>query len=621
MPLDFDALFAPFRVAYFLQWRSIGESLHKVAEWLTRRLETTQERERATRGFQVFDFTGSALSVWIDTPQHGILGPQGAPPPQGFLATAAAPFTAFWRGLLVAPAMIEAEQALPGIVGALSGFVDMVTASIRRFKAPEPGLFAPKVARKWDDLFGELALFFRLANDPATVAQVQTFSAGGVGIKKVLQQHFPPKPKPETAGQSGGLAGSSRQILGATLVIPVATQLVAKLARTVNALVRFQVVDWADSVFRRVFVLRREAIDFLYVTLFGFGSWALETLIVAESDVLYSLRLYLGFLDEYVKRLQAWLTATGKDLKAFIDPVVALLYGLGAYLDTLVDTDFGSVLSLGRFSFKLGDILEWREDPSKAEDVQREIDKFVLDHPFISLVIRARLEALREAVGIAATKTPLPAEAAPPDLSSVVAPRLDEAFLGGGRDAALRKALSGIGPVLKDNIGAALDAGGQALTDLAETMHRAAGDSVRIGSAANYRRIARGAARISEETFGAGAARAAFTPRETPLGRAFGAWLAVSGFQTVGTVLPSYVDEMIRYWKEEAAKPPAERPTSPHIVARRARLGRVRMPRLVVHVAPGRTLDKGLAVEIADRVRTEVAQAFGRAGARLAGAP
>jgi len=84
MPIDFNALFAPYRVAYFLQWRSIGESLYKIAEWLTKRLKQTREREVATRGFQTFEFTGSALSVTIDASQHGMLGPQGAAAPSGF---------------------------------------------------------------------------------------------------------------------------------------------------------------------------------------------------------------------------------------------------------------------------------------------------------------------------------------------------------------------------------------------------------------------------------------------------------------------------------------------------------------------------------------------------------
>jgi hypothetical protein len=620
MPLDFDALFDRFRVAFHIQWKSIGESLHKVALWLTKRLKQTREREIETRGLQIFDFTGSALSLRIDNAQRGLLTPKGgAPPDEGFLASVAAPFKAFWRGLLLAPEMIEAEQTLPGIIDALSRFVDLVTASTNRFLTPEKSLFDPNSPKKWDDLFGELALFFRLVNDPATVKQVQTFSQGGIDIIDVIHKHFPSN---SDEPSKGGLPELGREVLGATLAIPLVTELISNLARTIGVVVRIQLVDRSSVILKKVFELRRAAVDFVYVTAFGFGSWALEQTVIAQSDVLYSLGLYLDFAKEYVEQIQAWITGTGKDIKTLVDGYITFVKGLADYLEKFMDVDIGDAVSLGTISFHLKDILEWRDDPSKAKEVQDGIIDFIGDHPFASALIAERLAALWAVVGIAATKTVLPEEAAPPDLSELAPPpQLYEAFFGGKRADALRKSLTDLGTAIPAKVGDILDSGKQILVDLGDTMHQAADDATRIGSVATYRRIAEGAARISEAAFGADAARAAFVPKQDPIADAFASWMAVSGFKVVEKVLPAYVKEMVDFWREEVAEKSAERPTSPHIVARRTDLARVRVPRVFVEVEAGRETDKTLVVEIADRVREAVAQAFGEAAAQPALAP
>jgi hypothetical protein len=608
MPLDFDALFAPFRTAYFLQWRSIGESLHKVAEWLTRRVKQTQERELATRAFQVFDFTGSALSVRIGSAQHGQLGPQGAPPPSGPLETAAAPFTAFWRGLLLAPAMIDAELALPGLLGSTVQFINLIVASLDRFTMPDKGLFDLTAGKHWDDLFGELALFIHIAKDPATVKQVQTFGAGGIEILRVLGKHFPPQPA--TGAQRGGLADLSRWVLGATLAIPLAGQLAAHFARTAGVVARFRLIDWASSTLNQVFALRREAIDFLYVTLFDLGRRALEWVVVGQSDVDTVLRLYIRFLSEYFKQVKSWLTTTGTDLKTYVDGVVTFLYGLGQYLESFMDIDFGGAVSFGFIEFKLNDILEWRLHPELAKEKQDHIDQLLSDRPILTALVRERLLALREVIGIAGTKTPFPDEAKPPDLSGIRAPQIYDAFFGGGRADKLRQSLAGIGPTLNEQLGSIFDAGSKALTDLSDTTHAAAATAVSLGSAARYSNVAQGATKISETVFDPEVAGVKAVPTTDPVAAAFGYWLAGSGFQVLEKALPSYVTEMIQFWKKEASKPQAERPTSPHILARRAEVERVRTPRMVIRVEEGRELDRGLAAEIGERVRAEVAKAF-----------
>jgi len=635
MPIDWEALIAPFRTAYFLQTKSIGESLRKIAEWLTKRLKATEERERATRALQVFGFVGGALSVWIDVSQHGALGPEGQPPPEGFWQGAAAPFVSFWRGLLLAKSMVGAELALPGILDALASTVKLIIDSLDRFKTPEKGLFDLTTRKRWDDLFGEVGLFFRLVNDPATVKQVETFSRGGIELIRVLRSRFPSKPG---ANEGGGLPEIARWIIGGALAVPVIWRLLVNIAQTANQVVRLKILDWATSIQNEVFGFRRDAIDFVYVTLFGFGREALDTLASSETTLVSELDLYGRFLTAYFGAIEAWLKATGKELKGFADGLVKFLYGLGDYLETFMDVDFGAAISWGIVSFKLSEILEWREDPSKAKDVQAKIDAALAlmdtvagspllgttapslgSIPLISPKLdeyRSKLLALRRVVGDLGVSTPFPAEAAPPDLSKIAAPNLYQAFFGGPEATTLRARLGATGSSLKVNLDRIFDAGIDGLTKVGEKMGEAGTNAAKLGSAARYTQVANRAAQLAETAFGADAMRSRLVRRQDPIAAAFESWLSQSGFTFVNRVLPRYVGEMIEYWKRETAKPPAERPTSPHILTQRAQVERVRLPRMVIRVNEERELDKVLAAEIAERVRFGVSRAFQIAAAQ-----
>ena len=624
MPIDFDALLAPFHTALHLQWRSIGESLRKLAKWITERLKLTREREIATRGFQTFLFNGSALSAWIDPIQHGTLGPRDAPPPEGILRTAAAPFQAFWRGLLLAPAMVESELALPRMLGAISDFLALLVASLDRFKTPEPSQFDFRIKRRWDDLFGELGLFFRLVNDPATVKQVQTFSDGGIALIDVFKKHFPPQPTVADGG--GGLPELARWVLGATFVLPLAIQLLTHLATTAIQVVKLRVLDGVEAVMRDVFALRRAAIDFMFGTLMAIGSQALEWVVLTQTEVVASLRLYASFLGEYVEALQKWITETGQALKSFADGLIQFLHVLGHYLDAFMDVNFGSEVTLGMFDFRLADILDWRSHPEKAKELQDQITDYMKENRKKVWVgeklfdLRTRLEALREIIGIAATHTPFPAEATPPDLADVQFPDVYKAFFEGPQADDLRKSLATTSATLSTGVAAVFDAGIKATNDLGDSLGEAAAQAAQMGVGARYRRIASSADRLSEVAFGANALRARLGPPKDPIALAFESWLAGSAFQIIEKALPGYTRQMLQFWKAEAAKPVADRPTSPHIVARHAQVGRVKTPRLVIRVPEGLALDKSLAAEIGDRVRTGVAQAFGLGMAKAASA-
>jgi hypothetical protein len=625
MPIDFDALLAPFHTALHLQWRSIGESLRKLAKWVTERLKLTRDREIATRDFQTFLFNGSAVSTWIDPIQHGALGPRDAPPPEGILRNAAAPFQAFWRGLLLAPAMVESELAIPRMLGAVSDFLALLVASLDRFRKPEANQFDLRIKRRWDDLFGEIGLFFRLVNDAATVKQMQTFSDGGIALIKVIRKHFPPTP-PAPGGAGGDLTELTRWTFGGTIVLPLAIQLLTHLATTAVEVVKLRVLDGVEAVMHDVFALRRAAIDFMFGSLMAIGSQALEWVVLTQTEVVASLRLYASFLGEYVDALQQWITNIGQELKPFADGLIQFLHVLGHYLDAFMGVNFGDAVTLGMFDFHLADILDWREHPEKAKELQDQITDYIKEnHKKVWLGekafdLRSLLEALRTIIGIAATHTLFPAEATPPDLTDLQFPDLYKAFFEGPKADDLRKSLVATSATLSTGVAAVFDAGIKATRDLGDSLGEAAATAAQMGVGARYRQIASNADRLSETTFGARELRAKLGPPKDPVALAFESWLAGSAFQIIEKALPAYTRQMLQFWKTEAAKTPADRPTSPHIVARHAQVGRVKTPRLVIRVPEGHALDKSLAAEIGDRVRTGVAQAFGLGMAKAAAA-
>jgi hypothetical protein len=147
------------------------------------------------------------------------------------------------------------------------------------------------------------------------------------------------------------------------------------------------------------------------------------------------------------------------------------------------------------------------------------------------------------------------------------------------------------------------------LADLGTTFAAEADRAASMGSPARLRELAAHAADMAEQVFGpeADAVQKQIAERRVdPLAAAFEDAVAGQGFQLVGAAIPAYVGEVGRYW---AGRPRAEHPTSPHLLARRGRLGAVHLPRMTVRAA-GRSPDGALASAVAVRFRSAVGEAY-----------
>ncbi|MCC7164263.1 MAG: hypothetical protein IT331_17340 [Anaerolineae bacterium] len=616
MPIDFETILAPFRTAFMLQRRTINEMFEKVAKWLTKRLRETQERERATSSMQRFSFTGAAMEIWIDESQHGKLLSAESAPPEEFWAKMAAPFVNFWKNFTGSiKAMVKSEWVLPDVLATIAKFIETVLASIDRFKEPTPDLFDLKKGKQFWDIIGELFLFARLISTEATVKQVQRFSAGGIEMLGVARKHFPPKP-PEAADEATGPSDSTKTLVGVALALPLVAQMLKQTARTASLMIRLQVLDKLSEVQKQAFDLRRDVLDLFYVDAMAMGRSLFGWVMEMGALTMWGLELGIRFLRAYGAEIETWITTLGTQLKTFADALMKFLRAMGDWLETFLSVDIGEHKTHGIMSLKIGDF----DNPTKLKKVINVINLVLSDMVLTWLAggedklkrTRAVLQALRKPT------TPM-TEVAPLDTSTLPGfPNIYDSFFGTGA-VGLRTALTSTRDSLKTNMDTVLDTGATKFLEIGETFDKAGSAAARMGSAKRYEAVVTDAERLAKMAFGGDEMRQALQGKNDALTRAFENWLAASGFKMVAQALPIYIERMIDFWQAEAAKKPEERPTSPHILAKRAQVNRVKVPRIVLNVNEDRDLDKGLAAEVAALFQGAVGQAFRTALTQYAG--
>src|SRR4051794_38947756 len=74
MPIDWEAIVAPFRAVFRSQTKYFTESVREIAKWLKKRLEESRKMELTSRAFPVIDFSEGAVQVSIALFQQNTLG-------------------------------------------------------------------------------------------------------------------------------------------------------------------------------------------------------------------------------------------------------------------------------------------------------------------------------------------------------------------------------------------------------------------------------------------------------------------------------------------------------------------------------------------------------------------
>jgi hypothetical protein len=226
--------------------------------------------------------------------------------------------------------------------------------------------------------------------------------------------------------------------------------------------------------------------------------------------------------------------------------------------------------------------------------------------------IAVRIKGLRLILHQFYTPVHLPPEAKPPDLSALHLPNLYDAFFGPGA-INLRGRLASLGSGLRSSLPPLFDTTIQTLNQSSQLFRLRAEQAAHGGSLAEYGRLYAQSEKLAHDFFGAQQDELRKRTAVDGVARAFDEWVIHGGFYVIGAAIPLYIREMQQYWQQQKAKRQhtagEELPTSQHILAERKHVGRVRVPRVIIH-APTSELDDTLIAEIVTQFSNAVVCAY-----------
>lgn len=645
MPIDFAAIAADYAPRFQLQLKPIGESFKRLGQWLTKRNKTLNALERSSRRYPLVWFARGGVSVWIDRSQHGAL--QLSEPPT-FVQSLRAGGTAFVSGLRRTTEAVQEEMILPNLLAVVRRALGGIFGSIERFREPRPEMFEGG-GRRASDLFGLAALAFRsIVSSTGQLRGLARDLGRSIRVLGVLGTGAVPSREPAAAPVERGLSFAEqldigmRYLVAALLILPILPDYIGTLFQAGWLRARMVLIDSFAGFERWVFQLRRRIIDLFFVRLSGFVIDALRIVWIVHFLVDENLRFFIRFGVIYAKEIINVLTRFFDGLTKYIQFWVDAVNGFRRLLEAIMDTDLmpflvpllglpASVLyAAGALpGFTLGDVLDATGHAVRItlrsaltgfiETVRGAVlalgpAGWILYH---RMGLRRRLDLLQQIVdALFQRPAAYPTETAAFRLPTRL-PNLSALVLGPdpGR---FGRALVDMARGMTSEVREIIDAGAAFLTDIGRHFERTSAEAAQLGSPEAYRALALRAEHLSGLTFGPQVEELQRRIEERapdPVAQAFEGWITQGGFEIVGNAIPLYVAEMRQYWlaQQAAGEEPmiTITPTSPHIIARRVQLGRVRMRRLVIE-AQGRALDDQLVGAVAGNFKEAVEQAYSR---------
>ncbi len=645
MPIDFSRIAADWAAAFRARQLVAGRALALIGPWLAERLERLEALDRRSRRWPTYAFEGRALSVRLAPSQRGLIRPYGSTG-----AAVAAPFVAFGRGFVRVGQAVEDEWVLPGVLSAVERVVRAILDSIERWRTPRAAMFDPRQARA-SDLFGMSAMAWR-----GLAGSLPQLRRAATDIRAELQRWLSPPRRaagegalPATPEGPTGSTGASleRYIVAAILVLPALPGWIEGLARAAWLTARLKVLDLVQSIEARVFSLRATVLRTILVdvpaavrevpavaaALGAMLSWNIRYFArlaqVWMDLIVFALRLFLRAIDAVANAVISLIngflrliqTIMQYDLLTFIKPLLGpagLLIdaiGMRLSLDDLIEAGTQAVnltvyanLKAAIAAARAGIIASGTQIPLVGRGLIPSGTQAMLLHK-LSLIEQV-VDALFANTGGPMVETAAPVVTGMPNFYDL---------LVGAPPAEVAGHLRTFGSAMADHFAALLDQVSTSLQGLARVFDRTAADLARTGPAERMAAFGRDTSELvgglyDDQIRGLGQRIAERRPGS------FERWLIGGGFHVIGAVIPQYVRSMLRWWEDEDARgegPAAHvTPTSPHILARHARLGRVHLPRLTLR-AGGRAHDEALVRELAAAFRTAVQDAYREGERRL----
>ena len=649
MPIDLTHLAAAASASWMAESRRLGLALGLLGPQLAARLERITALETRTRAFPVFAFEGLALDVRIHPQQHGTVRPY-----RRWWNALGAPFAAFGRGFTRIGQAVEDEMVLPGVIAAVNDILSFILGSVDRLIAPRAASFDPRNARG-SDIFGLMAMAWRglttstgqlrlLAGDLTRAAAVFRTPAGpGVAAAAPGAPAAPAMATPA----NDALEAAGHWITGAILVIPALPGWLGVLAEAAWLRGRVWLLDTFQAIEARVFELRTQVLRIFFVTIPALLREVPALVVVIGSMLQWNIQYFAFFANLYFDEMLFSIRSFFDDLHDYINGFITLVNTVLHFIDRVMDFDLlslvtpfmgpaGAAVSAFGIRFTINDLLDatgaalnWAMYhalkgailAAKAAAIALDaagspVLGTVLTRPPSSAIVD-KLDLLERIVDALFRDTGGPlAETAAPTLTPM--PNFYD-LLFGAPPAVLAHSLRSFGERLAGDVRGLFDSLSGSLGGFGAVFSRSAADVARTGPAARMPGFGREAAGLANALYEDQVRELGARLRDTP-SRSFEQWLVKGGFHVIGAVIPLYVAEMRRYWHEQADagnEPYVEiTPTSPHILARRARLGRVRVPRMTLRTG-GQPLAEGLVRELARRFQGAVQEAFATGQARM----
>lgn len=660
-----DAVVARHRPAARLQLRDIGEAFRRLGRALRARVEPLEAAVLRTRRAPVVGWRGHAVTAAIVRAQHGALG------------TRAQPVTLRSVGLDPVRDAVVQETLLWDLFDTMNAALGGVEASMDRFREPPAAMFDPRSVRA-GDLFGQLALGFRATRENLPDLRRARDAVGRAQHRRNVRGWADNHP-PLALALPERLDTLTRWVAGAMLILPALPRLLDGWFAVGGMAARVKLLDLFAGIEGSVQAMSRQILGDVKLALAGAALEGTSLLFVVEEVVTGGLRFYVAFGvafgDELLVGLRAffgqltglvnfWIDI-GRAICSGIDSVLGLdimpllmtwlgvpaavpaweiaraagleaftigdALGVGLTVTRIALDRFLQTLEVALLGFALAEALPTN---TLAKYLTRETlgrlwaRARLTPHHNYMLEFRRRIGGLRQILS-AGSQVPadLGPESAPPSWLLTSFPRLDEAFFGPG-GAALRhfsRELGARAGALRGELDDILLTGQGMMYRFGERGQRLAGEYDQIGERGVFRQLARQADALANDALGPQRAELlARAPRPDPLAALIEDWLQIGGqhgtFAVIGAAIPVFFQELQRHWHEQEARGEETTtvllPTSPHILARHARLGRVVVPNAHV-VAANAPLDDTLLDTLAGRLRAEVQGAYARGEARM----
>jgi len=543
MPLDLNVILLPFLDAAERLWKPITVAMESIGRQVKKRLETADALERATRDFPELDFRENAVVMRIAIQQAGALGPAPAEP--------------LW------PASIRQELLLPRLFDTLRQITGSIAAAMGRFKTPTQDMFSRPP--KFVDIFGHLGLLSRAFMED--YRPVRLLEDTAKTAMKFIDSLSGPKPHAEATPRPAHdtLSSIPGMLAGALLLIPAVLDWMSKLLEIISLGIRIRLLDELEALQNRVYQLRREILTDFFETLRSLAQRAMEYLFVVERILLQNLLYWGRFIAIYLKLLGEQLHKFSAFLSKWVNLIIMVASMIASALDAL------RALTLPG-GIPLGDLMDALTNGQGRDLLMMELDA--------AEVAAAGIPQAQDAIRVLralmrATLNP------PPNVTMPWIPRLPDIY----RTAILpyRTRLFDLLHTLRDavvpNVRQIAESAAVMLLDIGDAAATAARNATRAGSPSLWATLMGSSSDIASTLFGG--QRAAV--EADALAEAYEREIVIAGMGTLAAAVPRYIGGVVDWWHGHQRVGTRGR-TSPHILARRARLSRVRMPRLMMRV-------------------------------------